>query len=215
MLSSLLSLAPAALAQKADVELLKKIPWDSGYSYRCDDMVRVVNAFRQLGKEKALDLLGADARECIALGNERAVLVCRLLFSKPDGWEPFIIGEPHPTPNDTALGQFPLFPLALSDGVPFFLLKGYGVLGWWRPRAPECVQLCRGLKMITADLPHTNYQAAARKLVESEAFRRVYKEPRDAKMMAEIVLAQAGVTPKTLEQSPGEEAIGQRKHRQN
>ena len=83
--------------------LLLKAPAVSGDSYRCEDMVRAVNALRRLGKAEAIAVLKGHLKDYDAFilpqEHEKILLVCRLLFSNPQGWATPGLGHPYPEVN--------------------------------------------------------------------------------------------------------------------
>src|SRR5262245_4229523 len=88
--ASVTSFYPPVPAQNRDDAMLDRIPMVAGRRYRCEEMVRVVNYLRKMGKEKSLSALRQY------LGRTRnhgeVLLVCRLLFVNPKGWQPPILG---------------------------------------------------------------------------------------------------------------------------
>ena len=121
------------------------------FSFRCQHAVALVNGLRHLGKERAISLLRQFLKEMNG-NNEResaVAFICRLLFIAPEGgWPPVNPGVPSPTFDaQVAAKRFPQFPLAVSDGVPFFLLWAYtnngGVSKTLRPRARRHLRMSR------------------------------------------------------------------------
>src|ERR1041384_7012003 len=80
--------------------LLARAPLIRGDSYRCEDMVLAVNCLRHLGKERALTALKDYLRNndpYAAPGEHKKILlVCRLLFTNPQGWKAPRLGPPIP-----------------------------------------------------------------------------------------------------------------------
>jgi hypothetical protein len=149
-------------------------------------MVQVVNYLRKLGKEKCLAVLRSYL-ECDG-GNYAVLILCRLLFVNPKGWPQPSLGQPRPVVNKDVAKQFPLFPIAVSDNVPFLLVNGYRVEGV-DESAADCVKLCEGLSLINKDYSTSDHEKAARTLTETESFRRLYLE-KDLQVMVEIVTGQ-------------------------
>jgi hypothetical protein len=177
-------------AQTPDIEYLKKIPWNSGYKYRCDDMVRAVNHLRSLGKEKAIEVLDEYVTQPDPTGTENALYICRLLFVSTNGWKALSLGQVAPTINTNARARFPLFPVAITNGVPFFLVEGYR--GGGRGSSPiMCVESCKGLSLIPADLSGTNYDVAALALTQSREFLELYPKSPEREEMTEMIVRQA------------------------
>src|SRR3974390_1128656 len=133
----LILIASCAAAPQSKVEDMPKLlPKNcvSAEHYRCKDMVDCVNSFRRIGKDESLSLMteyiqarrkaGDDYKEELKL-----LFVCRLLFVNTDGWKPLMLGHPVPEVNPDVANEFPLFPIALSDGLPFNLVNGYAGIG--------------------------------------------------------------------------------------
>jgi hypothetical protein len=178
------------LTNPQDHVILGAMPPVLGDTYRCTDVVSVVNKLRKQGKEKSL----ATLRGYLANGgdNARVLLICRLLFVNPDGWDRPILGETMPFIGKDDAKAFPLFPIALSDGVPFLLVRGYQLNG--RPEsAIKCLNLCDGFAMVKKDYPSAGYEKAARALIQTRSFRQCYDEE-ELSAMAEMVLRQAKKT---------------------
>jgi hypothetical protein len=106
-----------------------------------------------------------------------------MLFVNPRGWQPPILGRPSPSINWGTVTNFPLFPLALSQGVPFQLVNGY-MLGGAPETARTSLALCEGLELIQKDLPRKGYEKAAKDLIQSEAFKSLYADAAEAETMA-------------------------------
>ncbi len=179
---------PRPTQYRDDVQLiLSKAPSIlRSQTYRCRDMVEVVNHLRRLGKDKALTVL----REYLEISGEddRVLVICRLLFVNPKGWNPPGLGEPSPPINWKVAKEFPLFPIALSDRVPF-LLVGYQ-LGGMPEWAGRCLKLCEGLSLVEHDYPLSGYEKAARALIQTAAFRQLYQKY-SPEILEERILAQA------------------------
>ena len=156
------------------------------YLYSCQGMVAMVNGLRHLGKGRALDILAQfDAQHTDVASQMRVICICRVLFLPPtEGWaEPW--GEYRAAvPNymldtgdfkEKAKSKFPLYPMAISDGVPFLLTSGYSsAMGGRAPPIPDeanaTVDRCRDLDMIQADRPTAGFVRAAERLISSDAF---------------------------------------------
>lgn len=153
--------------------------------FSCEAMVVAVNGLRQLGKDEALKLL----RQFYSVAGMREpremtiICVCRVLFVSPkDGWDvPWGDFRYMTDPPGYGLAEkrrFPLYPMALSDGVPFLLNTG-----WKRPNGrinvpipdegKKHLDLCDTLELIPADLQAFGYEEAARRLVASDEFNRL------------------------------------------
>jgi hypothetical protein len=163
-----------------------------GHEYKCADIVRVVNSLRALGKERALTAL-RDFLDQSRFDSGRAksiVLICRCLFDNPRGWSPPVLGLPQPTVSDFAKTKLPCFPLAFSDGVPFLVIEGY-ILGGRGEDPAECIKKCEFLALRKSDLPTKGFDAAARSLIASEEFSKLYEDDATRKSMSEMILKQS------------------------
>jgi hypothetical protein len=174
--------------EKRGAEILTKVPPMAAEKYQCAPMVEVVNHLRRLGKDKSLAVL----REYLARDHEhdKVLVVCRLLFVNPKGWDAPIIGVPVPHIDDASAKRFPLFPIAVSEGVPFFLVKGYWVEGRGESAA-ACLKLCQEFSVVKEDYRLAGRANAARTLAQTESFRRLYGGDKEASRMSEIILRQA------------------------
>jgi hypothetical protein len=184
---------------RLDTSIVRMAPPISGFQYHSDAMVASVNGLRQLGKEKALAVLKEYHREIGDAGDpgerKKLHLICRLLFVNPQGWATPRLGHPSPEINWSQVEQFPLFPLALSDGVPFLLVNGYSAGGYTTDTPEKCIQLCEGFSLVTADLSATNHLDAAIDLVQSDKFKRLYANTNGFTEMSEMVMEQRKATP--------------------
>lgn len=158
-------------------------------------MVKCVNTLRHAGKREALAGLTefTQKHQDAPQMDDKLHWVCRLLFVNPKGWKQLGgIGSHDPNGFDEDVARrFPLFPIAMSDGVPFIIsdggyifagVPGPDFFGW------HDVALCHDFTMITADLPTRNFQKAANKLVQSELFQKLYPESnKQANMTYEIL----------------------------
>jgi len=189
IVGSLVLACTSTVGQNPESMMLKDAPSVSGEEYRCEQIVQVVNRLRHLGKGKALNILKKHLREGDSHDSNKVLLVCRLLFINPEGWKPLQLGEPIPAVRQDVAKQFAAFPIALSDRVPFLLLIGYRLGG--RGESPlACVELCQKFELIPADLPSKGYDAAARTLINSSNFQKLYQNPKNRVEMAEIILRQ-------------------------
>jgi hypothetical protein len=188
--------SPSPLAKQEQVDhgefaFLKHAPEIYGDTYQCGEIVQTVNQLRKLGKEKCLTALRKYVVS--AENNETVLIVCRLMFVNPKGWEPPHLGSSNPKINAKVAKQFPLFPIAISNGVPFLLIRGYDI-GGVPEQATKCLKLCEGLSLIEKDYPLTGYEKAARDLVQMDAFRLLYEPRYDAENsrgMARMIMHQA------------------------
>lgn len=139
-------------ALRAHVEQIHRSPSLDGAAFDPAALVRAVNDLWPLGMERALAALRAYHRLTRAhpsdptLDEQRVLPIARLLFVRRDGaaeMPPLMVGGADIAPPPST---FPLFPLALSHGLPFLLITGYTLDGL--PQSPEdhlayCEQRCR------------------------------------------------------------------------
>jgi hypothetical protein len=147
-----------------------------------------------LGKSEVLKVLNAHLqvnRASRNLDEQRKIFVlCRLLFENPNGWKSPRLGRAEPSIDFAAVDRFPLFPITISEGVPFFLLTGYTLIGQGEP-PDECLKMCEKLNLVSRDLEKHNFSKAAEVLIKSEAFQRLYSSPNDLKEMSDLMKLQA------------------------
>ena len=188
-----LALLRTVCAQDAAMEMIDKIPSNSGDDYNCRDMIRVVNHLRGLGKERALETLRSYIDAHPAAGNQNVLLISRVLFVNTNNWNVLMPGLSRPEVSTNAYVLFPAFPIAISDHIPFVLVNGYLIAGNFGRPAADCLKDCRKLALINADITNTKYEAAARKLVNSKAFEVLYNDGEIMRNMSEMIYRQAGV----------------------
>jgi hypothetical protein len=186
------------------IALLTKAPTIDGDSYRCGDMVRAVNSLRRLGKQEALAVLRNHLHQNDRYSSSgqywKLHLVCRLLFVNPQGWRFPRLGHPEPE-IDWDIGEhLPHFPMADSNGVPFLLIRGYSTGGFTSDTPEKTIELCEGFSLLSADLSETGYEKAARDLIKSEMFQKLYTSLQGRKEATDMLLVQAGAKePEKLE----------------
>lgn len=174
--------------------VLERLPGNSIYAftYRCKDMVSCVNTLRQAGKVRALQALHQqilnNSQNYDPLQDKKLIYVCQILFVNLEGWSP-LGGEPKT--DERIAKSFPLFPIAMSDGVPFLLIDGRVINGVPSVSGAGQVRKCEGLQIIDHDLPTTGFKKAAQDLIQSELFQKLYKDPREKDRMAQEILNQA------------------------
>jgi hypothetical protein len=175
--------------------LLRASPYIDGNSYRCSDMVHAVNGLRRLGKGPAIGVLQNYLRENGIEGDlqqrNKILIICRMLFVNPNGWKIPRLGQPDPEVDWTIADKFPLFPIAVSNGVPFLLIRGYNAIGYSGDTPEKCVELCAGFSLVPDDFREGDYENAARELVQSENFQKLYSDSQKRKQWGEMILNQA------------------------
>jgi hypothetical protein len=177
------------------VDLLKIAPPVEGEAFCCDSIVRVVNGLRRLGKEGALNAmrlyLAEPNNNADPERSDKVLIICRLLFVNPEGWKHPGLGHPFPEFNQDAIDKNPLFPLILSDGIPFLLVNSYGGSGYTDDTGDKCLQICEGFTLITKEIPEMGYTHAAYVLIESDDFKASYADTNVLKYVNPMILAQA------------------------
>lgn len=199
----LVSCNQSAPQSKPDTAI-DKIPAICGDTYRCSEMITVVNHLKGLGRDKCLATLHRYLVTEEA-DHAKVLILCRLLFINPNGWDWPAIGEPVPTIKSDDRSTFPLFPVALFNRVPFLLVKGYDLEGR-RESAFPCLKLCNRLSLIENDYPLTGYEKAARALIDAKSFREVY-QLHDLPLMSEMIISQANVKSQWAGKSKGTQII--------
>ncbi|HEY5043924.1 MAG TPA: hypothetical protein VIK53_18275 [Verrucomicrobiae bacterium] len=166
-----------------------------GITYHCKDMVKCVNTLQQAGKSSALlalkEYVRKHAMPMEPLQDKKLMYVCRLLFINPKGWQQLGIGATVPETDDSIAKQFPLFPVAISDGTPFMLIDGHHIEGIGSESGARDVSQCEGFSIINAGLPTQGYKKAAQDLIQSELFQKLYKDPMAKDLMTQEILNQA------------------------
>jgi hypothetical protein len=120
-----------------DLAAIAAAPAGSGYADSC---IGAAAELQALGKDKACARLRELARHKDEDERERVFVLCRMLFVAKPGLEfrrP-LIGFPHFIGGGE---DWPLEPIALVDGVPFYLVYGYSLAGYPEP-APQYVEYC-------------------------------------------------------------------------
>ena len=164
-----------------------------GDGYRCEIMMDWINVLQPMGREKALAALEKYLADDRAGRNYDILLLCRLLFVNPKGWQPLMLGSPVPFPKADGIVKFPSYPIAFSDGYPFLLVRGYQ-LGGRGPSPVAALDECRPYELIKDDYPKYDRDkaiAAAKKLIESRDFKQLYLHPEDVQEMGSFILRQA------------------------
>jgi hypothetical protein len=138
--------------------------------YRAEPYLRAAGSLQALGEEKACSLLGKLASKD-RYPYTRTLSLCRMLFeAKPRstfrrayiGAAVFLGG--------TEYGDWPLEPIAVVDGVPFLITKGYNLGG--QPERPlayvrYCMEECRWNTFKFKVKPKEEMRKALEKLLSS------------------------------------------------
>jgi hypothetical protein len=165
-----------------------------GHQFQPAKLSSMVNALRSLGKTAALVKLNdyATAEGGDPIRNQTVEIICRFLFVRPVGWSPPALGGTWPDTSLQGRRQFPFFPIAISKGVPFMLISGYGGTGVSRSPT-DTLRICQTLDMIEKDItfPNTNAPAAAMELIGSTAFKEIYTDDAGRDYASEFLKWQA------------------------
>ncbi len=198
-LSSACCSSPTSVAPFTMDTTINLIQW----RYHPSRLIATVNALRRMGKERAIQILTIYASDPADLPrNADVILICRCLFvSPPDGWPKPSLGGPHPTTEFDGERAFPLFPLVISDDIPFLLVQGYslggiGTTGIWQLRR------CQNLPIRSHDMPEfdpVRAEKAATKLIESAEFQALYASEKDKINAIDFVRYQSSPLISTLE----------------
>lgn len=181
--------ADAAVAASAAV-----VPALDGEAFDPAAAIRGVNRLVALGRDAALEELRAQARS-VRAGAEAAgvIVLCRLAFVPPPGaaLPPLLIGVPDLALPAGTEADWPLFPLALVDDVPFLLVRDY-VLGGLAETPAEHVEACAHAGEARAEpLRPGSPPAALEELLRSEAWRRLAAANDGAEATAAMLQRQA------------------------
>jgi hypothetical protein len=128
----------------ADAATTTLVPALDGEAFDPATAIRGVNRLVALGRDAALDELRSRARSAGDGAEAAAVVVlCRLVVVPPPGapLPPLRIGVPDLVLSPGAEADWPLFPLALVDDVPFLLVREY-LLGGLAETLAEHVEAC-------------------------------------------------------------------------
>ena len=118
------------------------------------------------------------------------------------------MGEPYPDANQHAVQAYPLFPLAVSHGVPFLLISGYNLSGYTDDSADKCLKCCEGFDLITNELSEQGYADAERALVNSDEFKSLYTDTNVVPYVKKMIFEQSLCSdPRQRTQVNGESSI--------
>lgn len=96
--------------------------------YKANPYLKVAIDLQKMGKEQAIQTLISLAED--RANDNKIFVLCRILFNKENNSEfrrP-LIGDAIFV-GDTSYKDWPLEPIALIDGIPFLIVKGYNVEG--------------------------------------------------------------------------------------
>jgi hypothetical protein len=167
--------------------------------YRCGPMVRAVNSLRHLGKCQALGMLfdyinlrlheeGGDERELVVS------YVCRLLFASPAGGWGYGEGDRFFFNMSVVDASLPLFPLAVSDHVPFMVvtditLEGFLMKTW----GYQALNICENLELISQDYSATGFDKAANDLLADPKLQKLYTNDQTRQYGEALIKSEAGL----------------------
>jgi hypothetical protein len=159
------------------VRLLEVLRFN-GDDYDCGQTAQVLNTFRRLGKDRSLLVLSEYLKGESDSQKEKTVAsMCALLFvPPPSGWRlPF---GTFPEVHEDRTFDFPLFPMAISDGVPFMVVATYGFngSGIFPEAGKDMIKSCSGLEMVRTDFRTSGFGKAAEDLITSKRFKLLYQD---------------------------------------
>ncbi|MHC4622389.1 MAG: hypothetical protein ACYS4W_00625 [Planctomycetota bacterium] len=175
------------------LQLVHDFPYGSRDFFDPVGVVRTVNGLHELGMEKATDALTvytqlvrhpaalSSGRGKHDLDERRVILILRLLFVPKEGGPqlpPACLGAPLIPPITPAAPEdWPLYPLALVDDIPFNMVSFYLVAGWLRPSTWD-IKFCRTYCKFrdTALFPTSSPLMAVEKLMASERWKSLFAE---------------------------------------
>ena len=170
------------------------VPMLDGESFDPAAAVRAVNRLLAAGPAAALDALRSRARDATTGPEQGDVLVlCRLAFDPAPGavLPPLLAGVPDVVVPEDAEAEWPRFPLALVDDVPFLLVRGYLVGGLAEPPAEHVERCTRAGQLRTRPLSPAPPLAAVAALLGSDAWERLAAANGGAGETAEMLRRQA------------------------
>lgn len=175
------------------VEAFHRTPNIVGATFDPAALTWAVNTLWQFGKAAALDaaqayltLATTDAARAQqhGLNAQRIFLALRLLFVRQDGnakMPRLFIGAPDGQmfPLEEAEDAWPLFPLVLTQNIPFLLVGEYGTMLGGHPQSPQDhITFCRDQCRLRDDLLKEAAlpTEAVKILCVSEPWRRLFRE---------------------------------------
>jgi len=181
------------------LKLIHESPGFRGASFNPVKLIRAVNGLHPIGKDAALKAMSAYLRLShdptfsykYDLGGQRIFLVLRLLFVRKDGdpvMPPVRIGAMWPVRDKEHHDEWPLYPLAVVDDVPFLVASWVGLAGVAQSPAAH-IEYAK-LDCVLRDgplVPRGSPMAAAEQLVSSARWKRMCPHAEEA----EPVLHQA------------------------
>ncbi len=148
-----LTVLGAARAEELPLKACQPI----GKGYRIEPYLAVAKGLQQFGQDKAVAKLRDWAKGHQA--EDQVIILTRMLFEKKGGGEirPPMIGAPELL-GDTTYADWPAEPIALYEGIPILITKGYMLLGL-AERSEDYLNECikdgswRAVKYTEADQP--------------------------------------------------------------
>ncbi len=119
-----LTVLGAAHAEELSLKTCQPI----GKGYRIGPYLAVAKGLQQFGQDKAVLKLRDWAKGCQA--EDQVIILTRMLFEKKGGGEirPPMIGGPELL-GDTNYADWPAEPIALYEGIPILVTRGYILAG--------------------------------------------------------------------------------------
>ncbi|HEY4328991.1 MAG TPA: hypothetical protein VGN88_04585, partial [Phycisphaerae bacterium] len=180
------------------------------YSYRCAQVLPIVNRLRRLGKDETLDVLSryyrSDKSDATTDRDANVLILSRLLFLSPkEGWPDnplFVIDSL--SYRIVTKKRILDWPIAVSDNVPFLLVARNDIGGSMQGVGEQCIEICKCLQLRKVDWPTAGFQAAAEELCRGELLQRLNVFPTEAAEMEDRIRAQSGIADKIPLDSVGE-----------
>src|SRR5437879_2998607 len=99
---------------------------ENGQAYKLEQFVPAVMSLQAMGRDAACAALLRAATNSEAGAYEKTIVLCRMLFAFRDGvkYRYPALGERHFL-GDTAYADWPLEPIELVNGYPFWILLGF------------------------------------------------------------------------------------------
>jgi hypothetical protein len=124
---------------------LAGLPQDpNSYTYKLERFIPAVVSLQAMGREAGSQALLRAAKTASFDDYEKVVVVCRMLFTFRDGVDYIYPSLGHRDFfGDTTFADWPLEPIALVDGYPFWIVRGLSFSGARSPdAAPRYVSYC-------------------------------------------------------------------------
>jgi hypothetical protein len=172
---------PRVAEQHFDLALLP--PFDNGLPYRLEQFVPAAMALQSMGRERGFAALlrVAGTPETVDKSvYEKVAVLCRMLFTPRPGRE-FLrpsLGGPN-FHGDTTYADWPLEPIEIVDGYPFWISRGYRMGGAGGPISDYvryCIAECDWSALRFRELSAPERRTALSRLLMSPKWKRSLDE---------------------------------------